>query len=111
MSTCNTCQRIIGELNGLEGFEFVDVKLNNIQEDVLDMLADKKGSYEALFNRRAQKYRSMELASKALTESDYRRLILEEYTFLKRPVLIMGTDVFVGNSKKEVQRAKQVISG
>jgi arsenate reductase len=43
------------------------------------------GSYEALFSRRAMKYRSMGLNEMELSEDDYRKYILEEYTFLKRP--------------------------
>ncbi|MDB2613499.1 hypothetical protein N9Y89_02305 [bacterium] len=33
------------------------------------------------------KYKSMGLKDKSLSESDYKRLILEEDTFLKRPLL------------------------
>jgi len=40
-----------------------------------------------------------------LSEDDFRRLMLEEYTFLKRPFLINGEDVFIGNSKQVVADA------
>ena len=49
------------------------------------------GSYEALFSRRAMKFRSMGLADKTLTEQDYRQLILDEYTFLKRRCFCLTT--------------------
>lgn len=107
LSTCNTCQRIIGELNGGEGFEMQNVKEEPISETELDFLKEKVGSYEALFNRRSRKYRSMGLKDKNLSESDYRRLILDEYTFLKRPVVIIDDEVFLGNSKKVVAAAKE----
>ena len=68
------------------------------------------GSYESLFSRRAMKFRSMGLADKSLTESDYRALILEEYTFLKRPVFLTDNGVTAGSSKAEVQRARDLIS-
>lgn len=42
---------------------------------------------------------------KKLTENDYRQLILDEYTFLKRPVMVIGGEVFVGNSRKTVDAA------
>jgi arsenate reductase-like glutaredoxin family protein len=35
-------------------------------------------------------------------EKDYRQLILDEYTFLKRPVIINDTEVLVGNTLKKV---------
>jgi arsenate reductase len=41
-----------------------------------------------------------------LGEKDYRKYILEEYTFLKRPVIIMEDRIFVGNSPKNVAAAK-----
>ncbi len=72
---------------------------------ILDRLRDQAGSYEGLFNRRARKYRSLGLADQSLTEGDYRRLILEEYTFLKRPVIVIGDAVFAGNAKKTVAAA------
>ena len=63
------------------------------------------GSYEALFSRRSMKFRPMGLHEKQLTEKDYRKLILEEYTFLKRPVIVIDDKVFVGNAKAVVEAA------
>lgn len=111
LSTCNTCQRIIKELNGLEGFEHQNIREKNISAAELDRIARKVGSYEALFSRRAMKFRSLGLKDKKLTEKDYRKLMLEEYTFLKRPVIVFGTEVFVGNAKSVVAQAKQAILG
>ena len=69
-------------------------------------MKSKVGSYEALFSRRAMKYRGWGLHEKELSEKDYRKYILEEYTFLKRPVIVDGETVFVGNAKKVVAAAK-----
>jgi len=109
LSTCNTNQRIIKDLGGLKGFEFQNIREKNIEPDVLDGLAKKLGSYEFLFSRRAQKFKSMGLKDKNLSEQDIRRLILEEYTFLKRPVIIYDDNVYVGNAKSVVQSAKDAI--
>ena len=105
LANCNTCQRIIKELNNGEGFELQNIKEVKMTADQLAFMAEKAGSYEALFSRRARKYKSMELKDKNLSEEDYKNLILEEYTFLKRPVIIIDEAVFVGNSKKVVQAA------
>lgn len=69
----------------------------------VEEMARFAGSYEALFSRRAMKYKSLGLANQNLTEADYKKYILEEYTFLKRPVLLSNDSVFVGNSKKTVE--------
>ena len=106
LSNCSTCKRIIGELNEGAGFELQNIKEQNISGEELDFMKEKVGSYEALFSRRAMKYRSMGLNEKQLTEDDYRKYILEEYTFLKRPVVVIEEDVFAGNAKKTVAAAK-----
>lgn len=109
LATCNTCQKIIKELNNGEDFELQNIKVENISKEQLAALKDKVGSFEALFNRRSMKYRSMGLKDKQLSEEDYEQLILDEYTFLKRPVIIINNQVFVGNSKKTIVAAKNAL--
>ena len=82
-----------------------DIKEKNIDGKTLDWLKEKVGSYEALFSKRAMKYRGLGLDKMELTEADYRKHILAEYTFLKRPFIINGEEVFIGNTKKEVETA------
>jgi len=106
LDTCSTNKRIIKELGGLKGFTFQNIREKNIEAATLDALAKKTGSYESLFSRRSLKYKSLGLNEKSLTEKDYRKWILAEYSFLKRPVIIIDKEVFVGNSPKEVARAK-----
>ncbi len=105
LASCSTCARIIKELNNGEGFELQNIKEEKITEAQLDEMAEKTGSYESLFSRRAMKFRAMGLHEKTLSEADYKRLILEEYTFLKRPVIWIDGEIFVGNSKKVVAAA------
>lgn len=105
LSTCNTCQRIIGELNNGEGFELQNIKEKNVSAKELDKMAKQEGSYEALFSRRAMKYRGLGLNEQNLTEKDYRSWILKEYTFLKRPVAVIDGHYYVGNAKKVVAAA------
>jgi arsenate reductase len=109
LSTCNTCQKIIAELDNGVGFELQNIKIENISAEALDALAAKVGSYEALFSRKAMKFRSMGLHERTLTEQDYRQLMLDEYTFLKRPFILIGEEVFIGNTKAVVAAAKSAI--
>jgi arsenate reductase len=106
LSTCTTCKRIIGELNNGEGFDLQDIKTDAITEQQLEEMYELAGSYEALFSKRSRKYRALGLHEKELTEADFKQLILEEYTFLKRPVAIIDGEIFIGNSKKVVAAAK-----
>jgi arsenate reductase len=105
LATCSTCQRILKDIPGLGRFEQQDIKTEPITPQQLDALKEMVGSYEALFSRRSMKFRPMGLHEKQLTEKDYRKLILEEYTFLKRPVIVIDDKVFVGNAKAVVEAA------
>lgn len=103
LSTCSTCQKIINEFGELlYGIEMQDIKSEKISKDQLSEMKKLSDTYESLFSRRAMKYKSLGLGDKTLTEEDYERLILEEYTFLKRPVFIVNDKIFVGNSKKNI---------
>ena len=106
LSTCSTCLRIMNELGLDETFEQQDIKLENINEADLDAIAKQVGSYEALFSKRAMKYKSMGLKDKNLSEQDFKQLTLEEYTFLKRPFIIVDGEAFIGNAKKTVEAVK-----
>lgn len=108
LATCSTCVRIIKELNPSDDVILQDIKTEKITEAQIDEMAKMAGSYEALFSRRAMKYKSMGLKDKNLSEQDYRQLILDEYTFLKRPVIMANNQIFMGNAKKEVEAAKDV---
>ena len=87
-------------------FSMQDIKTEKITPAQIDEMKKLAGSYEALFSRVALKYRSMGLNNMALDEKDYRKYILDEYTFLKRPVTIMDKEILIGNSPKTVASAK-----
>lgn len=106
LSTCSTCQRIIKELGIGKEFEYQDIKSLKITTDQLDEMAKHAGSYESLFSRVAMKYKALGLKAKRLSEQDYRKYILEEYTFLKRPVFLIGSKIFIGNAPKTIQAVK-----
>ncbi|MES2138777.1 MAG: ArsC/Spx/MgsR family protein [Bacteroidota bacterium] len=107
LSSCSTCTRIIKDLELKEKkFDFQDIKNEKITAAQLAEMKKMAGSYEALFSRVALKYRALGLDKKQLTEEDYKNYILQEYTFLKRPVIVTGNKIFVGNSKSTIAAAK-----
>ncbi|MES1214450.1 MAG: ArsC/Spx/MgsR family protein [Bacteroidota bacterium] len=111
LGNCTTCQAIIKE-TGIEkkGFEMQDIKFEKITPTQLDEMKKMAGSYEALFSRRALKYKELGLKDKKLDEKDYRKFILDEYTFLKRPVVINGDKISIGNEKKTVAALKLMVN-
>jgi arsenate reductase-like glutaredoxin family protein len=106
LKTCDTCKRILKQLD-VSDFLLQEIKANPITVNQLEVLYQLTQSYEALFSRFAKKYKQMDLKNQVLTEADYRQLILEDYTFLKRPVVIDGNKIFVGNSKATVAELVQ----
>lgn len=107
LSTCNTCQRIIKELGGADKFELQNIKTEQITPEQLAEMREKTDSYESLFTRRSRQWSARGLKDQTLGEEDFKNLILDEYTFLKRPVVLIGDEIFIGNSKKVVEAAKE----
>jgi arsenate reductase len=110
LHNCTTSQAIIKE-TGIDktNFEMQDIKFEKITPAQLDEMKKMSGSYGSLFSRRAMKYKELGLKDKKLDEKDYRKWILEEYTFLKRPVVIVGNMIFVGSEKKTVEALKKML--
>ena len=110
LATCDTCKRIMNELDLPASFERREIKQQEITVKELEALRDLAGSYEALFSKRAKLYKERGLKDEKLSEEDFKRFILEHYTFLKRPVIVNNNEIFIGNSKKVVESAKASIS-
>ncbi len=110
LSSCTTCAAIIKE-TGIDkkGFVMQDIKSEKISPAQIDEMKQLAGSYQALFSRRALKYKELGLKDKQLSENDYRTYMLEEYTFLKRPVVIINTAIFAGSEKKTVEALKKAV--
>lgn len=112
LGNCTTCQAIIRETGADKaGLAMQDIKIESITAAQIDEMKALAGTYESLFSRRALKYKALGLKDKNLSEKDYRQYILDEYTFLKRPVTILGKQIFVGNDKKTVAALKAALKG
>lgn len=109
LATCTTNQRILKELKPGSDVILQDIKTEPITAKQIDEMKKLAGSYEALFSRVAMKYRSMGLNTMKLEEKDYRNYILQEYTFLKRPVVVVDNKIFIGNAAKTVAAAKEAL--
>uniref|UniRef100_UPI0040493247 arsenate reductase family protein n=1 Tax=Fulvivirga sp. TaxID=1931237 RepID=UPI0040493247 len=109
LSTCDTCKRIMKEV-GVEGFEKQDIKTEKITNEQIEVMHALAGSYEALFSKVARKYKELGLKERNLNEDEIKQFILDEYTFLKRPVFIIDKEIFIGNSKKTVEAIKSKLA-
>ena len=109
LKTCSTCIRILKELNLPSEYELQDIKTEAITVKQLEEMNTLAGSYEALFSKRSKLYKEMDLKNQKLEERDYKHYILEHYTFLSRPVIIIDDQIFIGNSKNTVEAVKKVL--
>ena len=114
LGTCSTCRTIleetgIAELAAKGKFQLQDIKNEKISPEQLDEMKGMAGSYESLFSKRAIKYKEWGLKEKMLTEKDFRNYVLQEYTFLKRPVIIVENAIFIGSDKKTVAAVKSTL--
>ena len=102
LASCDTCRKIIKSLPNPDKLEFHDIRQNPISDNDLEEMHSLTGSYEALFSKKAQLYKAMDLKNKSLTEADFKKYILEHYTFLSRPVFIIDDKIYIGNSQKNI---------
>jgi arsenate reductase (glutaredoxin) len=100
---CSTCQKADAWLkeHGIIVKQYHDVKTTPITPAVLKQLVDGVGGEETLFSKRAMKYRQLGLHEQTLTPEQLFNHMLEEYTFIKRPVLLTSDNrVLAGFSQK-----------
>ena len=109
LNTCTDCRRVIKQLGGMNDFEKQEIKTEPITPAQLKVISELAGSYDAVFSRKAVKYRLMNLKEKNLSENEMRDLILEEYTFLKRPVIIVGSKIFIGHQSETIEAVEKIV--
>jgi arsenate reductase (glutaredoxin) len=102
LASCDTCRKIIKSLPKIANLKYRDIKQDSISVEELEFMQSLSGSYEALFSKKAQLYKSMDLKNKSLTEDDFKKYILEHYTFLSRPVFIISDKIYIGNTQQNM---------
>ena len=110
LASCDTCRKIIKSLPNPDKLEFHDIRQNPITANELEEMHSLSKSYEALFSKKAQLYKSMDLKNKSLTETDFKKHILEHYTFLSRPVFIIEDKIYIGNGQKNIIEVTKALS-
>ena len=101
LKTCDTCLKILKKFN-LKDWELREIKINPVTAAVLEEMYKLAGSYEELFSKKSNQIQLREIDPKTLQENDYKELILDHYTFLKRPVFMTDKEIFIGNEKKNI---------
>ncbi len=109
LSSCSTCKKIIKAMELPEELRLIDIKKEPLSKNQLDFLYQNTGSYLALINKRALLFKQRQIDTQQLTEDFAKNLLMDHYSFLKRPVLVYRNKVFIGNTKAVVAEAKKWI--
>lgn len=106
LPSCSTCQKARNfiERHSIKFTEIRDIKENPLTLAEVEKLAQMLGGANELFSRRAVKYREMKLGERELSETEMLELMAEEYTFLKRPVLVIDGKAEAGFFEKSLNR-------
>lgn len=111
LKTCSTNKKILDRFKPyLKHFELQEIKSSPITAQQLDELQKRIGSYEALFSKKSTLYKTRQLKNVALSEKDMRALILEHYSFLKRPVFVYKDNVYAGYAESTLQALETALS-
>ena len=106
LNTCDTCRKILAQFD-LTDWELREIKKQPITKEELEEMHQLTKSYDALFSRKSTQIKLRGLDVKSLGEKDFKELILDHYTFLKRPVFMTDKEIFVGNDKTNVEALKK----
>jgi arsenate reductase (glutaredoxin) len=111
LPSCDTCRKIIKALPNADKLKYIDIRQNPLTEADVEEMHELSGSYEALFSKKAQLYKEKGLKNQNLTEADYKKYLLEHYTFLSRPVFIIDNQIYIGNSQPNILKVTKVMEG
>ena len=105
LADCSTCQKAkrFLERHDIKDFQPREIKENPLSRDEVINLTKMLGGAENLFSRRTVKYREMKLGERELAVAEMIDLMTSDYTFLKRPILVIGEKAVAGFFEKQFQ--------
>lgn len=102
LPNCSTCLKALGWLDrrGVKITTFRDIKDEPLVRKEVEGLAKILGGPAELFSKRAIKYREMKLNEREVPPTEMLDLMTGEYTFLKRPIMVIGDQATAGFFEK-----------
>lgn len=110
LNSCDTCRKILAKFD-LRDWEMREIKKEPITLEEVEAMFKVTNSYEDLFSKKSTQIKLRELDLKTMGEDDFKELLLDHYTFLKRPVFLTDTEIFIGNDKKNIENLRAHFNG
>lgn len=110
LNSCDTCRKILAKFD-LRDWEMREIKKEPITVEEVEAMHKITNSYEDLFSKKSTQIKLRELDLKTMGEDDFKELLLDHYTFLKRPVFLTDTEIFIGNDKKNIENLRAHFNG
>lgn len=103
LSHCSTCQRTAVELEARRArFERRDIRKQPLSRTEVANLARMAGGADKLFSRRALAYRRRNLHERTLAPDEMIDLMVEDDTFIRRPIIAQGERVLPGCTARQL---------
>lgn len=106
LKTCGTCTKILNRFD-LSDWTLREIKSQPVTPDELAEMYALTNSYEALFSRRSTQIKAQNIDVKSLKENDFKKLLLNHYSFLKRPVFLTDKQIFIGNQTQNLENLEK----
>lgn|SRR5690606_38638826 len=106
LPNCSTCQKAVRWLDrrGIQVMNFRDIKEDRLSREEVEKLVEMAGEPADLFSKRAIKYREMKLNEREVSREEMLDLMTDEYTFIKRPVMVIGNAAVAGFFERSFER-------
>ena len=105
LPNCSTCQKALGwlERRGVKISKMRDIKDEPLTRQEVESLAKMLGGPAELFSKRAIRYRELKLNEREVLPAEMLELMTDEYTFLKRPIVVIGGHAIAGFFEKSFE--------
>ncbi|MCU7613349.1 arsenate reductase family protein [Chryseobacterium sp. GMJ5] len=110
LNSCDTCRKILAKFD-LKSWELREIKKEPITLEEVEAMYKITNSYEDLFSKKSTQIKLRELDLKTMGEDDFKELLLDHYTFLRRPVFLTDKEIFIGNDKKNIESLRAYFNG
>lgn len=108
LKNCDTCRKILKSFD-LDAWQLREIKTEPITPDELSEIKKFAGNYESVFSKKSTQIKARNIDVTKLTDGEMGNLILEHYSFLKRPVFLFEYRILADSTKENIQELQKLL--